>query len=182
MQTYTHWLLTAVLQSRLQNKVVPMQKDALLAGSIAPDLPLGVMTIGYLLDRRYLRPHLLDKTRCSPAFNNLYFNNPWWIAACNSLHAPLPIFLLLVWGFLRRRTAWGQRLFWFAAGCGLHTAVDIPTHVDDGPVLFFPLNWRYRLRAPVSYWDERHGGRLFRRLEHLLDLALMVVLLRRRGA
>jgi hypothetical protein len=179
MQTYSHWLLTAALQRCLKTQAVPDQPRALLAGAVAPDLPLGLLTLGYLLDRRYLRPHLPDKTRCSPTFNYLYFHNPWWIAAHNSLHAPLPVALLLLGGYLWRRTGWGQQLFWFALGCGLHTAVDIPTHVDDGPVLFFPLNWRYRLPALVSYWDPQHGGRLFWWLEHLLDLLLVFYLISR---
>ena len=173
MQTYSHGLMTAVLQPHLRHQAIPQQQSALLAGSVVPDLPLGLLTLGYLLDRRYFRPYLPDKNRCSPAFNDLYFHNPWWIAACNSLHAPLPIFLLLLVGYLYRRTSWGQKLFWFAVGCGLHAAVDIATHVDDGPVLLFPFNWRYRHRGPVSYWDERHGGRLFWWLEHLLDLLLI---------
>jgi hypothetical protein len=177
MQTYSHWLLTAALQRHLKTRSEPNRARALLAGSVVPDLPLALLTLGYLLDRRYLRPHLPDKERCSPTFNHLYFHNRWWIAAHNSLHAPLPVALLLLGGYLWRRTGWGRRLFWFALGCGLHTAVDIPTHVDDGPVLFFPLNWQYRLPAPVSYWDPQHGGRLFWWLEHLLDLLLVFYLI-----
>jgi hypothetical protein len=68
-------------------------------------------------------------------------------------------------------------LFWFAAGCGLHTAVDILTHADDGPVLLFPLDWHKRFHSPISYWDAGHGGHVFRILEHLLDLFLVVYLL-----
>jgi hypothetical protein len=96
MQTYSHWLLTTALQRHLKKRSVPGQSRALLAGSVAPDLPLALLTPGYLLDRRYLRSHLPDKTRCSPTFNYLYFHNPWWIAAHNSLHAPLPLMVLLL--------------------------------------------------------------------------------------
>ncbi len=175
MQTYSHFLLTAVLQCALKPKTA---KDgvALLAGSAAPDVPLALLSLGYVVDRRYLRPHLPDKTRCSPTYNQLYFNNLWWIAAHNSLHAPLPLFALALLGILLRR----RWLLWFAAGCGLHTAVDIFSHADDGPALLFPLNWRYRFKAPVSYWDPAYGGRTFRILEHLLDLLLIIYLIRQR--
>jgi hypothetical protein len=171
-------LLTAVLQPTHRH-----HKEALLAGSVLPDVPLMALSIGYVLDRRYLRPHLPDKTRCSPTYNDLYFNNPWWIAAHNALHAPLPVISLGLIGYLRRRRVWGERLLWFAVGCGLHTAVDIFTHADDGPVLLFPLDWHKRFLSPISYWDPAHNGRLFHLLEHLLDLLLIGYLIfQRRGA
>ncbi len=173
MQTYSHLLITAVIQRKTQCKSNP----ALLAGSVMPDLPLVLLSIGYILDRRFVRPHLPDKTRCSPTFNDLYFNNPWWIAAHNILHAPFPLFLFGLIGYLGRRHRWGAQLFWFAVGCGLHTAVDIFTHADDGPVLLFPLDWRKRFHSPVSYWDPAHHGRLFRLFEHLFDLLLVGYLL-----
>lgn len=175
MQTYSHWLITAVLPT-----TSPRRKQALLAGSVLPDVPLALLSVGYLLDRRYLRPHLPDKTRCSPTYNRLYFNNPWWIAAHNLLHAPLPLFFLGLLGYLGRRQTWGERLLWFALGGGLHSAIDIFSHADDGPVLLFPLDWHKRFRSPVSYWDPAHGGQLFRRIEHILDLLLVVWLFFRR--
>jgi hypothetical protein len=175
MQTYSHLLLTAVLQkaTRIDN---PDAVSGLLAGSAAPDVPLALLSVGYVVDRRYVRPHLPDKTRCSPTYNELYFNNSWWIAAHNSLHAPLPLFALALLGLLLRR----RWLLWFALGCGLHTAVDIFSHADDGPVLLFPLDWHKRFLSPISYWDPQHGGRTFRLIEHLLDLLLIGYLILQR--
>ena len=46
----------------------------------------------------------------------------------------------------------------FALGCLLHTTMDIPVHHDDGPVVAFPLNWDFRVKSPVSYWDRAHYG------------------------
>lgn len=176
MQTYSHFLVTAVLQRALKPQSA---KDgaALLAGSVAPDLPLALLSLGYVVDRRYVRTHLPDKTRCSPTYNQLYFNNPWWIAAHNSLHAPLPLFVLALLGLLLRQ----RWLLWLVLGAGLHTAVDIFTHADDGPVLLFPLDWHTRFQSPVSYWDPQHGGRTFRLLEHFLDGLLVVYLLYKRA-
>lgn len=176
MQTYSHLLLTAVLRPNLPRP----ETQALLAGAVMPDVPLGLLSVGYVVDRRFVRPHLPDKTRCSPTYNDLYFNNPWWIAAYNSLHASLPLVALGLVGYLWRRTGWGRRLFWFALGCGLHTAVDMVTHVDDGPLLLFPLNWHKRFHGPISYWDPAHGGHLFRLLEHMLDGVLIALLLFKR--
>lgn len=171
MRTYSHGLLTAVFTP----KTLPTdEQTALVVGSMAPDVGLGLLTVGYVVDRRLLRPHLPDKTRCSPTYNDLYFNNRWWIAIHNSLHAPLPLLGLLLLGYLGRRQAWGRRLFYFAIGCLGHAAVDVMTHVDDGPVLLFPFDWHGRFAGPVSYWDARYNGHLFRLLEHALDLVLVV--------
>ena len=93
------------------------------------------------------------------------------------MHAPLPLLLLALVGFLGRGHAWGRRLVWFAIGCAGHTAIDIVSHADDGPVLLFPLDWHKRYHAPISYWDEARGGRLFTLLEHLLDILLALYLL-----
>jgi hypothetical protein len=183
MQTYSHFLMTALLRHVLHRRRVAEPGKAFLTGSISPDVPLALFSAGYVVDRRIIRRHLPDKTRCSPTYNDLYFNNPWWIAAYNILHAPLPVLILGLLGYWGRGRSWGRRLFWFAAGCSLHAAVDILTHADDGPVLSFPLDWHRRFRSPLSYWDPGHGGRLFRRLEHLLDLVMVgYLIIRRRSA
>jgi hypothetical protein len=82
-------------------------------------------------------------------------------------------------GSRARNRRWGRKLRLFVAGCALHTAVDFLTHVDDGPLYAFPLDWQSRLRAPVSYWDPAHHGRSVRLLEHLLDLLLLLVIMRK---
>lgn len=185
MQTYSHLITTAWLARYLARRGVPVDAGAMLAGSALPDAALGAISAGYVLDRRILRPHLPDKTLCSPTYNDLYFKNPWWIAAHNLLHAPLILLWLAATGFRFRERPWGRRLAWFAAGCGLHALVDIFTHAGDGPVLLFPLEWHKRFRSPVSYWDPEHSGRRFRRIERLIDVALAGYLLfarRRSGA
>ncbi|MFQ3583824.1 MAG: hypothetical protein SNJ85_02650 [Cyanobacteriota bacterium] len=40
-------------------------------------------------------------------------------------------------------------------------SIDTPVHVTDRPLVFFPFNWSYRWRGPVSYWDPRYGGDWF---------------------
>lgn len=177
MQTYSHFLLTATLQKAIAPNNAAAA-SGLLAGSVAPDIPLGLLSLGYVVDRRYIRTHLPDKTRCSPTYNWLYFNNPWWITTYNILHAPLPLLGLALLGVLLCR----RWLLWFTLGCGLHTAVDIVTHADDGPVLLFPFDWQTRFLSPLSYWDPQHGGRTFSLIEHLLDVVLIIYLIVRRAS
>ncbi len=181
MRTYSHFLTTAWAAHQLRRRGRPPAEGALLAGSVLPDVPLGLISVGYVVDRRFVRPHLPDKTRCSPTYNDLYFNNPWWIAAHNLLHAPLPLFVLGLVGYGFRRMSWGNKLFWFAVGCGAHSAVDILTHTDDGPAILFPLEWHRRFRSPISYWDPARGGDRFRVIEIAIDLILAGYLWLNRG-
>jgi hypothetical protein len=63
-------------------------------------------------------------------------------------------------------------------GCAsaLHTAIDIPLHYDDGPLLFFPFDWQTRFYSPVSYWDPNRYGVPFAIFEHLLLLGMLIYL------
>lgn len=185
MQTYSHLLITAVLGDQIRQKRAVNPGTAFLLGSVLPDVPLFFLTAGYFVSRR-VNAGAADEFLFGASFDALYFTNPWWIAAHNLFHAPLLILLYAGVGYgLLRQTAhpgwrkWGWPLIWLAAGCGLHGLIDIFTHVNDGPVLFFPLNWTYRFQAPISYWDPRHGGRIFGPIEHLFDLALLMYLGRR---
>ena len=172
MQTYSHFLITAVLGDRLKKIETTFSNRALLIGSFMPDVPLLLLTIGYIISRQNNTGDAIFGTN----YDQLYFTNPWWILGHNLFHAPLLILLYgaVGWVAWKRGRAWGMLLFWFAIGCGLHTTLDIFTHVNDGPVLFFPLNWTYRFTAPISYWDPEHGGRIFARLEHLLVLIMLI--------
>lgn len=174
MQTYSHFLLTAVLRDQLIKRDIAQPGRAFLVGSVLPDVPLLLLTIGYAASQR----GGISGEFFGASYDQLYFHNPWWIAGHNLFHA-LPLILLYgligYWG-RQKGKRWGPVLFWLAAGCGFHAIIDIFTHVTDGPVLFFPLNWSYRFRAPVSYWDPTYGGRIFAPLEHLLDLVLIAYL------
>lgn len=179
MQTYSHFLITAVLRHRIQRQQADLPGKALLLGSVMPDIPLFLLTAGYIISRQ-LNASASDEFVFGPTYDALYFTNPWWITGHNLFHGPLLILLYAAVGYgLTRQTArpawqkWGWPLLWFAVGCGLHSLIDILTHVNDGPLLFFPLNWTIRFHAPISYWDPAHGGRIFSPIEHLLDLVLL---------
>ncbi|MBW4491040.1 MAG: hypothetical protein KME12_25030 [Trichocoleus desertorum ATA4-8-CV12] len=179
MNTYSHFLMTAALDKALPR--VPIVKRAFLLGSVAPDLPLWVLSIGGLVYYHFIRGWSLADT-AHLLFDELYFHDPFWIAAHNTLHAPVLLVLGVAYVWLKRRhigsrTRW---LFWFLLACLFHTTVDILTHVDDGPLLFFPLNWSVRFHSAISYWDPRYYGYEFQWFEKTLDLLLLIYLLRER--
>lgn len=177
MRTPSHFIMTAALDKALPR--IPIVKAAFLLGSIVPDLPLCFLSIGGIVYYHFIQGqstaaafHLM--------FDDLYFHNPFWLASYNFFHSPVMLLagLSLVW---RRRRNIGSRSrwwFWFLLACLLHSIVDILTHNDDGPLLFFPLEWATRFHSPVSYWDPRHYGRTFREFELALDGVLLVYLLK----
>lgn len=93
----------------------------------------------------------------SYSFDELFFTSNIWIAAANVLHSPVVVGALFLVGRSMSGVA-GRRLRSFAKGAALHIAMDIPVHVDDGPVLLWPLDWSYRFRGPFSYYDADHYG------------------------
>lgn len=175
MNTPSHLIINAALRRRVTaggQRAIP--RSAFLLGAVLPDIPLWLLWTGAYAYYRYALANPAV-TLMDSMFDRFYFTDQLWIASHNLFHAPLILLgaMALLWRFRGTVGARGHWWFWFAAGCLVHTALDVPTHVDDGPVLFFPLNWSYRFHSPVSYWDPRHFGRTFALVELLLDLALL---------
>src|SRR4028118_186544 len=176
MNTPSHFLMTAALDKSLPR--VPIVKNAFLLGSIAPDLPLWILSISSISYYHFIEGWSLTDT-FNFVFSELYFHNPFWIASHNFLHSPILLLLGLsfVWRSRRNLGSPSRWFFWFLLACLFHTVVDIVTHADDGPLLFFPLEWTIRFHSPISYWDPRYHGREFQIFERLLNIVLLVYLL-----
>jgi membrane-bound metal-dependent hydrolase YbcI (DUF457 family) len=115
--------------------------------------------LGFYIHHRFI----LGQTPTSlmpKAFDDLFFNNPWWIGSHNFLHSPtaLLIYLALLWSFRKRLGAAGRWLSGLVAGSMIHTVIDIFTHVSDGPLLFWPFNSQIRFQSPISYYDPAYFG------------------------
>ena len=175
MNTPSHFLMTAALRRAWKRQ--PPPASACLLGSVAPDIALYLLSLGGALHFRYLLGWSAEAT-WRHLFDTLYFHNPFWIAAHNSLHSPtvLLIALLALWRVQSLREALRRWLLWFLTACLLHSIVDVLTHVDDGPLLFFPFEWTIRFGSPVSYWDSRHYGAQFAVFELTLDACLLAYL------
>ena len=177
MTTPSHFIITAALARRLRQRL-PVPVMAVLIGSVAPDIPLFLLSTGTALYYRLTAERSITNLH-SFMFDELFFNNPFWIASHNFLHAPL----LLALGLLLSRLLGGKSgawWSWFFVAASFHTIIDILTHATDGPLLLFPLNWTLRFHSPVSYWDPNHYGGVFRWLELTLDLTLLAYLLMNR--
>jgi hypothetical protein len=199
MQTYSHAILTAALNRPLKKwrernagRVPPVHTNALLLGSVLPDLLLitisGVAIAtdfarGVFRDPRFAElpagtptpPELLELSMTMRLFDVWFFESPWIISAQNIFHSPIILVTLIVVGYQlwRRGCKRGAALFWLACAAMVHSLIDIPLHTNDGPLLLYPLNWTWRYLSPISYWDPNYYGREWSLFEHSLDVVLL---------
>ena len=200
MQTYSHLILGGVLTGPIghltrQNaqRLPAASTSALLLGSILPDLPLIILSImaitrdvatGIFTNANFtapamgVPPELLETSMTAKLFAIWFFENPWVITAQNLFHSPLLLVIFIVLGNVAWRRGWQRSgwFFWLFCAALLHTLSDIPLHVNDGPLLLFPINWTLRFISPISYWDPNYFGREWSIFEHLLILVLLIYL------
>lgn len=203
MNTPSHALLAAALEkpiakrlARNPDRLPSVRMSALLVGSFIPDFLLTAVAIIFIIrdmavgafsviDFDSLEPgqppppEWLEISLTMRLFDDWFFNNPWIITIQNLFHSPILLLLYIAVGYWlwRRGTRWAGWFFWMAAAAMLHTLLDIPLHVDDGPLLLFPLNWTLRYESPISYWDPEYYGREWSYFEGALDIFLMGFLL-----
>ena len=172
MFTYSHFITSGFVGDRIRRRR-PMQFPSFLAGSVLPDLPLIGWTFWYFEYRRSLGP--VSGNPFGALYDDFFFRDPLWILTHNFFHAPLLIaaFVWIGYRVARSRSRLGFGLMWFWLGCGLHAAVDIVTHHNDGPLVLFPFDWQWRFLGPVSYWHPGYYGREMWLLEGALDLVVI---------
>lgn len=197
MQTYSHYIITATLNRVCKQKestngqlqiaeqpLPPLKSFPLMLGSIMPDIPLIILSISFILYDRLRGVEIGFEGDSSLSmtmwlFQDAFFNE-WWVKSLHNLfHGPLMVLAYIVIGYKMwtRGYGWASSFFWFAIACLIHTAIDIPLHYDDGPLLLFPINMNIRFYSPISYWDRDHYGNIAASVEHILILGLLVFLI-----
>jgi len=182
MMTPSHFLMTAALHKGYKRRL-SIHRGGVLLGSVAPDIPLFLLTLGASVSAWLRGVRDLGDVH-GLMFEDRFFHDPLWIVSHNFLHAPLLLAagLAIFWRDRNRIGSWRHGAFWFLLAATLHTGIDVLTHHSDGPLLFFPFDWNYRFPSPVSYWEAAYFGRQFFVLELLLDITLTVYLFRGRLA
>ena len=174
MQTPTHFILAAALQYPSGRQRIPLSKAGLLLGSVLPDIPFTLLTIVYSLYYRLSGISVPAPSVMEYLHFDLFFNDPVWIIGHNTFHSLFINGGLLILGYWLYKQRQQTFLFWLAASMLLHTIIDIFTHISDGPLFLFPLNWTYRFRSSLSYWE---SGSSFIIIEYLFDALLIGFLL-----
>jgi hypothetical protein len=169
----THLVINAAIEKKYGAKF-KLAKSAFLWGSVTPDIPFGLLSWGTYAIYRFVLQQ--DTTNLMEnVIHPAYFNNPWWIASHNFLHSPtaLVIYAIFLWRFLGKPNTRGHWWLSFVFGCMVHSIIDIFTHFNDGPVLFFPFDWHIRFHSPISYWDKAHYASQFVYVEVGINIVLL---------
>ena len=179
MITPTHVVINVALAHRRRVDAPdaapdPLRRRLFILGGLAPDVGLYVMT-GLAAAYYPLAQGLSVEETFRLVFDDLFYTAPAFVVVHNLLHAPLVIAGLIGAGTWLKRSSSRQRLGGalqaFGLGCAVHTALDIPVHHNDGPLLLFPFNWSLRFDSPVSYYDPDHYGSIVAPI----DLTITVV-------
>lgn len=132
--------------------------SAVIAGSIAPDIPIMAVFAGIGV-WTYLSG---GGGSTFAAFRAAYASDPLLVVSHQLLHAPISLAALyaaaVIAGQLSGRH--GRWLRSFMYGTMVHSIVDIFTHVDDGPLLLWPFEATVRFASPISHWDASHCAAL----------------------
>lgn len=160
MITTTHVVTNALVARRRSGAFARLLREpgntrAFIIGGFAPDIGLYLLTLGAAAFYPLVRGLSLEEAM-RLAFDDLFFNDPVWLAVQNTLHSPVVLAALAIAGKVLGR----KRLLCFALGCLLHTVLDIPVHHNDGPLVLFPFDWSTRINSPVSYYDRDHYGNI----------------------
>lgn len=161
MNTPAHLIFAAAAFSKPD---APRRNAAILAGALAPDLSLYVLSMVSLFVLE-LEPDYV--------FGTLYFSELWQsiFRIDNSFFVWGALLVLALW------RGWENARFFALAGL-LHLIFDLPLHHDDGRAHFWPLtNWIFE--SPLSYWDPAQYGVYVGGLEIIVSLALCALLWRR---
>ena len=164
MLTPTHILLSCGLLTAKNN--VP-RNVAVLAGAVAPDLPMAGM---------FIWDHFVQGLGEEQIWNNRYWTDAWQIPTAIGHSIPIALVLLAI-GIA---THW-QVVTFFAASLLVHVMGDLPFHNDDAHMHLWPLS-RWKFISPVSYYDPEHYGNIMHFVELGLMIAMMGVLWRRFNA
>jgi len=156
MNTPAHLLIGAAAMGKRGKRGVLW---AAMAGGLAPDLSLYVLSLGALY---------LFGIPAEVVFRELYYSDLWQtiFAVDNSF---------ILWGLLLAVAIWRKMPLVVAfAGAGLiHLCLDFPLHHNDGRPHFWPLSsWVFE--SPLSYWDHNHGAGWVGPIEGALCVAAAV--------
>ena len=140
-------------------QVGPGGAGAILAGAVAPDIPIVIL---------YVRERWLRGTPEERIWAD-HYQRPFWQAVIHGAHS-IPIGLA---GLAVSLAAGAPGAAAFFASAALHALFDLPVHAEDAHRHFLPFS-SYRYKSPLSYWDVRYHARYVALAELALVLSAAV--------
>ena len=147
MKTPTHVAINYLLFSKLG--VDNRYRKYFLLGGALPDIPICLVFAGLLIVTGNVNETV-------DAFRVLYEGSAVMIGLHNVLHSPISLGILLI--VSECTGLYKPAIKIFIAGCFSHSVIDIYTHVDDGPLMFWPFDLESRFTSRISHWDPNYSG------------------------
>ena len=141
MKTPTHLAINWLILKRFN--VSKKNQIAFLLGGVMPDVAI-ILTFTFV----FLLVHPFSEALAT--FRALYDHNVWLIGLHSLFHSPLSLAFLFLFAFVIK--PYQRRLESFLAGCFCHSLIDIYTHVDDGPLVFWPRKEASYKSSRLSVW------------------------------
>ncbi len=147
MKTPTHVAINYLIFSRLG--LDKKYSKFFLLGGAMPDVPICLAFATIFLWSE-------DLTNTVTVFRGLYESNVVLIGLHNIFHSPLSLLMMMLFAFVAG--PYKKQFEMFIAGCFIHSFIDIYTHVNDGPLMFWPFDLESRFTSRISHWDPSYGG------------------------
>lgn len=164
MKTPTHAAINYLIVRKWN--LSPFNQKMFVLGGIAPDVPICMLFVALWLI-------LPKESLLIPNFSELYDHNLWVIGFHNVLHSPVS--LALIWLLFHRISRIERSLTIFLLGSLSHSIIDVFTHVNDGPLIFWPLDWQFKFTSFISHWNFNHYGIVVMFIEATIILAALLL-------
>lgn len=171
MKTLTHASINYLIAKtfNLDNE----SKKWFICGGFIPDLFI-ILVFTFLV----LWSTSIDKG--IEIFSTLYNSNSIIIIFHSLFHSPISI--LIFWVASLVFSINSSRFNYFLLGCLTHIFFDVFTHSnDDGPLLFWPFSWSFRINSGFSHWDCFQNFYYVASIELFLNMACIFFLLCQRS-
>lgn len=157
MKTPTH-LLAGYVFTRVAG-MTARDSRYFIAGACLPDLPI-IVCWPAIAAFTAMTGGGFDVARFRAIADRLYFSDSAVSYLHNLLHSPVSLLLLaLLAGILFPDRSRLRRCLVIALiGAATHSLIDIISHVEDGPLVFWPVEQSIRVRGLFSHWNPVHGG------------------------
>lgn len=172
MKTPTHGLL-GYLVARTAGWTGLNRRCAII-GAIIPDMPV-ILAGANSAALAVMEKCGFDFAYFKAQMDQLYFTNSVLLFSHNFFHSPLNLALLAGIAMAVLDTRYRPPVLAFLAGAASHSIADIFSHIDDGPLLFWPLNLQIRFTGPISHWEMGRGGFLMTLMEFCACLGAFIM-------